>query len=406
MKAVVQQIGARMDYAVPRALYDDGLLGCLVTDLYFDRAPMLRKLANYTAGFPKSHVSRDLWQGFMYRAVLSRAQSRFRVWPHLQSAEAIANRTCQIARETNADLVYGFDTAMLPSMDRLQQAGTMIVMEQCVAPRAQFIKAMAKLRDKLAALGENLDESGLDETLAYAAMAQSVETLEWQKADRIYCPSAFVASALRDEGVAEDKIRIVPYGVTLPNLDRPHDTVVSRRPRVAFAGAFSWRKGAVEFGRLAAKLKTRADFEALGKITIAEAVAARIAPDVTLQGHLTKRSFLERLTQTDIVVLPSYSEGSATVIYEAMALGLPCVVSDACGSVITDGKDGFVFAASDDAGLEKAVTALLDDADLRREMGARAAETAQKYTRESYGGRVVAALRSDFEDHTRKRHEQ
>lgn len=396
VKAIVQQIGARMDYAVARALHADGLLEALVTDIHFSSQPRLKFLQSYFANLPPENVSKDNLKGILYRVALSRLHNTF--WPNLMAAETIAKRTCDRAEKTGADLVYGFDTAMLPSMDRLKRSGLCIAMEQCVAPRAQFLSAQRILSAKLQDIGIDFDESGLGDTLAYFSVMAALEREEWQRADLIYCPSPFVQKALQDQGVPEDRIRVVPYGVTLS------DDLASSRPassgttRVVFGGAFSWRKGALEFGRLATALKDRARFEAFGKNALPEPIAAKIAPDVLRHGHMPKAAFHEAIQTADIFVLPSYMEGSATVIYEAMAMGLPCVVSEECGSVITDRQDGMIVKAGDETALRQAVETLLDNPNLRREIGERATETAKLYTRESYGARVVSMLQADFDD--------
>ena len=49
----------------------------------------------------------------------------------------------------------------------------------------------------------------------------------------------------------------------------------------------------------------------------------------------------------DVFVFPSLFEGSAVVTYEALACGLPCVVTPDAGSVVRDGIEGFVVGSRD-----------------------------------------------------------
>ncbi len=393
MKAIVQQIGARMEYAVPRALSSAGYLQKLVTDLYFHTSPSIGRLKNYSAGLPKAKVSSNNLYGLGYRAIVS--YFPMRAWPHLLAAESIATRTCDLVEKTSANLFYGFDTAMLPSMDRLRRTGALIVMEQCIAPRKNFLSALSVLEGKLKSLGIETGDSGLDQTEAYFSVMAAMESEEWSRTDRIYCPSLFVRDALVVQGVPSTKIQVIPYGVTIA----PHEK--SRRnechkPRVVFGGSFSWRKGALEFGRLASEMSTEAVFEVYGTNLIPKHITQLIAPHVQQCGHLQKSSFHAAIAEADIFVLPSYMEGSATVVYEAMAMGLACVVTHQCGSVITNGVDGLIIEAGDDYGLQEAVKKLLHDRDARREMGLIAMQTAKAHTRESYGKRVVVSLEEDL----------
>ncbi|KPF63277.1 hypothetical protein IP79_10330 [Porphyrobacter sp. AAP60] len=382
-----------MDYGVPLALYHADGLARLVTDLHFEKPHRLKQLQRYSSGIPSSLVSRNNTQGLAYRAVLSHGGRK--AWPHIKIAEEMAARSLKAVRETGADIVYGFDTAMLPSLDRLRDEGVMIVLEQCIAPRAQFIEAMSRMRQGIERRGLSIDLSDLENEISFARIMGEVEQAEWAFADRIYCPSGFVADAVQSCGIPTEKTRIVPYGVTV-DTKAAHHKPSGARPRVTFCGRFSWRKGALEYGALAAALRKEADFEVLGSVALPEDVIAAVAVDVRFQGHLNRADYRRTLAQSDVMVLPSYSEGSATVVYEAMALGVPCVVSAESGSVITHGEDGMIVKAGDEEQLIATVAKLLCDPAKRRAMGQRAAVTAQSYTRENYGHRLVEALREDF----------
>ena len=53
------------------------------------------------------------------------------------------------------------------------------------------------------------------------------------------------------------------------------------------------------------------------------------------------------MAAADVFVFPSLFEGSAVVTYEALACGLPSVVTPAAGSVVRDGVEGFLVAPRD-----------------------------------------------------------
>jgi glycosyltransferase involved in cell wall biosynthesis len=48
-----------------------------------------------------------------------------------------------------------------------------------------------------------------------------------------------------------------------------------------------------------------------------------------------------------VFLLPSISEGSATVVYEAILHGLPVICTNNTGSIIRDGKEGFIVELGD-----------------------------------------------------------
>ena len=53
------------------------------------------------------------------------------------------------------------------------------------------------------------------------------------------------------------------------------------------------------------------------------------------------------MAAADVFVFPSLFEGSAVVTYEALACGLPCVVTPEAGSVVRDGVEGLVVPSAD-----------------------------------------------------------
>lgn len=94
--------------------------------------------------------------------------------------------------------------------------------------------------------------------------------------------------------------------------------------------------------------------------------------DIHMIGH--RKDIDKLLTITDIVSLLSFREGLPRCIMEAMASGIPCIVSDTRGSrnLITDGEDGYIIPLGNDDRLLEAIRALLQE-DIRREEMGRAA---------------------------------
>jgi len=96
---------------------------------------------------------------------------------------------------------------------------------------------------------------------------------------------------------------------------------------------------------------------------------------VIFTGMLFGRDKLALFRDSDIFVLPSYSENFSLATVEAMACGLPVVVSDKVNiaSEISGAGAGLVIA-TDHRQLASALRRLLDEAKLRQELGSRARE--------------------------------
>lgn len=85
------------------------------------------------------------------------------------------------------------------------------------------------------------------------------------------------------------------------------------------------------------------------------------------------------LTATDIFVMPSMSEGLTFAVIEAMAYGIPCIVSNisAHSEMVTNNKNGLLFELGTNRvlNLTKKLNKLLSDTKLRRRLGGHAKKT-------------------------------
>lgn len=101
---------------------------------------------------------------------------------------------------------------------------------------------------------------------------------------------------------------------------------------------------------------------------------------VTFTGLLTGQKKLEALGHADMFVLPSKSEGFSIALLEAMACGLPVIISRQCNFPEVEEKGCGIVIDTDAGELSEAISVLLDDPGLSKEMGARG----KQLVRESY----------------------
>lgn len=86
--------------------------------------------------------------------------------------------------------------------------------------------------------------------------------------------------------------------------------------------------------------------------------------------------------ESSIFVLSSRFEGFGMVLVEAMACGLPVVSFDCPAGpdeIITDGVDGLLVSSGDVHALAEKLMVLMSDENLRRRLGQKALQTAQRY---------------------------
>ncbi len=93
---------------------------------------------------------------------------------------------------------------------------------------------------------------------------------------------------------------------------------------------------------------------------------------VELLGRVSHADMPARMAAADVFVFPSLFEGSAVVTYEALACGLPSVVTAQAGSVVRDGIEGFVVRRATSMSLAHRMEQLGNTPELRARMAAAA----------------------------------
>jgi glycosyltransferase involved in cell wall biosynthesis len=98
--------------------------------------------------------------------------------------------------------------------------------------------------------------------------------------------------------------------------------------------------------------------------------ALGIEDSVYWPGFLTAGKKLSALSEAEVFVLPSYSENFGIAVIEAMAAGVPAIITDRVGICheVRQGKAGLVTAIAVEP-LRDAIVQLLSDESLRAELG-------------------------------------
>jgi len=94
------------------------------------------------------------------------------------------------------------------------------------------------------------------------------------------------------------------------------------------------------------------------------------------------------------LVLPTHSEVWGLVVNEAMACGLPIIVSSVAGCVadlVEDGWNGYVVPPGDSEKLSVAINSLVRQPEQRQRMRARSSERIRNYSPEACADGLAAA---------------
>lgn len=190
------------------------------------------------------------------------------------------------------------------------------------------------------------------------------------QADFVVAESEFEVETFRWADHAADAVRAF-----YPGIDPVFRSLIPAReprrpgpPRLLFAGTLTERKGVgILQDALAAAPDLDLTLEVAGAVSPAAAVMYRgLLSDrrVRILGVLPRAALAARMAAADIFVLPTFSEGSARVLFEALACGALVVTTPNSGTVARDGINGVIVPPGDPTALLTGIGRAIGMADL------------------------------------------
>ncbi len=349
MRIIVAQLGGRMHYAVPRIFYEAGMLGRLYTDTYIGNKPLLelalglipaplgpggarRLLGRKEERIPPAKITSFDAFGLQY----ARAQRRARGSLELTRIYADFARTfCErvVTCRPEADAVWAFNGAALELFRWAKMRGKRCLLEQTLAPRKVACRLLAEESERWPGWEPSMPPPAGSDPLAER------EEEEWGLADRIVAGSAFVTDGIRQCGGPADKCAVVPYGVDPKRFSSAASNVEqrsARRLRVLFAGEVGLRKGAPYLLEALRQLGPKnVEGRFAGRIALAPERLAAYRDLASFLGSVPRLQMPALYCWADVLVLPSVCEGSATVVYEALAASVYVIATPNAGSVLS-----------------------------------------------------------------------
>lgn len=403
VKAVVAFAGNRDAYQLPLALHEAGLLQGLVTDIYW---PLDRKWfgrlvepwradtgrlphaleSRYCANLPSQQVkiSPLAFIGFGLSLLYSNQKlGNFR-------NDTLSRKSASLVRSSDAALFsysyYAFESFQA-------QASPHRFLFQ-VHPHPQTTRQI--LQEELELTPAGAASLKIEPDLALAKPDFNKLAAEPHLANGWVVASHFTAQTLIENGIASDKIHIVPYGVDSGRFPPRTAGPPTNQPlTIIFAGSMIQRKGlsyALEAARL---LKTKHIRLVLAGRGFCDTQLINQYKELPLEIKvgLPQKEFVQQIQQSDIMLFPSLVEGFAHVLLETMACGLPIIATPhTCApDLIADGQQGFIVPIRNAQAIAEKLEWCLQNRSKVSEMGFAAAKQASQFTWERFRAGIRAA---------------
>jgi len=384
------QIGAREHYAIPRALERLGALKQLFTDFWF---------------------SSKIWTGF-------RDNGRFHdgLANHTVTASNLGSirfeMTAKVLGYSGWDLIHArnssfqeFVVAQLKNGYTNGNGQRHTVFAYSYA--AEEIFNFARQRGWKTVLGQ-IDAGPLEEQLV-SALNTNYESgrtpappgywQQWRRecdlADHLVVNSEWSREALVDQGIAPQKIKVIPLALE-PTAEcatfirsYPREFTSHRPLRVLFLGRICLQKGVHVLLRAIQLLHDAPiEFWFVGPIQVEIPDALRSDSRVHWVGSVPRSQTANYYRKADVFIFPTLSDGFGLTQLEAQAWKLPVIASRFCGSVVEDGLNGLILPEVSSSAIVNALTTVLHSPQKLQQMSD-SSHVSERFSLASIGASLV-----------------
>jgi hypothetical protein len=288
-------------------------------------------------------------------------------------------KVAQRLRKVQAKAVYAYEGGALQTFREAKRRGLKTLYD---LPSGHWYWERELMRQEQL---RNPDLAALVPKILDSAEHMQEKDEELCLADTVIVASQHVRRTLAGV-VPEEKIEVVPYGAP-PVRIRPDRPPGTRRPlQVLFAGVLHQRKGIGYLLQAVDMLGAAVELTLIGQRFAANPVVDRACRRWPWFQAIPHGQVLDLMMQSDVLVLPSLSEGFGLVVTEAMSCGLPVILTPNVGAsdLICDGRDGFIVPVCSAEAIASRLNVLAENRELLSEMSHNARMTATAQTWHNY----------------------
>jgi glycosyltransferase involved in cell wall biosynthesis len=169
-------------------------------------------------------------------------------------------------------------------------------------------------------------------------------------------------TGILEKHTRKGKIAVLPNAVNVPDLTERNFENTAAKIQFLFVGRFALNKGINILAQAVKELNdegysNKLTFNLVGKGPLFDTYIKQYAfPNLNFLGFADDARLNELYRTNDVFVLPTLFEGMPTVVLEAMAHGMPIIVTDVGATLeMVDETNGFIIEKNDVNSLKKAI---------------------------------------------------
>jgi glycosyltransferase involved in cell wall biosynthesis len=216
---------------------------------------------------------------------------------------------------------------------------------------------------------------------------------ELDLADCISCPSEFVLQSIPKNIRSKKTCIVTPFGSPpcLPNKRLKKDST-NKNLKLLFVGSMSQRKGLADlFEAMKILRNDPVSLTVLGQPSMPMEFYRNCFPNFEYLAPCSNESIRRIMQEHDALVLPSIVEGRALVQQEALACGLPLIVTANAGGedLIEEGITGYLVSIRSPEGISEKITRLIENRKFLPESRRACQAKAQLYSWKEYAQKII-----------------
>lgn len=218
---------------------------------------------------------------------------------------------------------------------------------------------------------------------------------EAKRADYIIAASEFSKKSYVAVGVPKKNVFVCPYGMDSLNYEEKH---IGKTDELVFTfmGGTRQAKGLSYVLEAFTRLSNKdTKLNIVGKDNLVQDIKKKYRGNIKYWGQQLHSKIPEILSETDILLFPSLSDGFGFAAAEGMAAGCPVIASENSGiaDLIEDGINGYVIPIQSTEALYEKMLWFVDNREKIQTMSDNAVRTIKKMTWEQYNQKILDILK-------------
>lgn len=292
------------------------------------------------------------------------------------------------------DLFIGLSGSSLYSLEKAKSLGKVLIVDQHDIHYSLAARLLHEERE--------LHPEFADSMPYWPPLEPYLEKVrrEFEIADFILAPSTFALNSHLEAGIPREKLILMPHALRSFDPSAASFRKNDGKFRILFVGTLTQRKGLKYLLEAVRGLAhPRIELILIGDRMASREALAPYRDYFRHLGYLTGDELKQQFRNAHLLVLPSVYDAFGLVVLEAMAAGLPVIVSEntAAGSdVVRNETDGFVVPIRDVEVLKDRINRLYENPSLREEMGRNASERVKEFSWQAYRTRLKKTLENIY----------